>query len=215
MKKVILLLTLFTITSFSLRAQVRFGLEAGGNIAHYKLDAGFFAFGASSKPGIVAGAIVDIPLAGHLYLRPGARFVSSSYDLNYTVFALSGTINTIQLPINVVYKTGADDGNRFYFSAGPYFAANIVAKEHITASPILSQWGVPENLDSMRNLSTGDLGIGAMVGYEFATHFLAQAHFQRSYGNLFFDVQGVDIKNYNYGISLAYLFGSRRSGRYY
>ena len=214
MKKILLLLALFTATSFLLKAQVRFGPEVGGNVAHYKLDAGFFAFSASSKPGVILGAIVEIPLSSHLYLRPGARYVSTSYDLNYTVFTLTGTINTIQLPVNLVYKTGSDDGNRFYISAGPYFAMNIVAEEHITASKILSQWGVPENLDSVRNLSTGDLGIGASAGYQFGSHFLLQAHFQKSYGHLFFDVQGVDVKNYNYGLSLAYLFGGGSHRRY-
>ncbi len=206
MKKILVVLCLLTNLVQPLQAQVRFGPEVGVNLAHYKLDAGFFAFSASSKPGIVAGLIVDIPLSSHFYLRPAARFVSTSYDLNYTIAQLEGTINTIQLPVNILFKAGTR-GNRFVAGAGLYASYNVVAKEHITTSGILTQWGVPERIDSMRNLSAGDLGIGVTAGYEFGTHFTAQAHFQRSYGNLFFDTQGVTVKNYNLAITLAFLFG--------
>ncbi len=213
MKKMLTLFCLIFIIALHLGAQVRLGPEVGVNLAHYKLNAGFFAFSASSKPGIIAGAVVDIPLSSHFYLRPAARFVSTSYDLNYTIAQLQGTINSVQVPVNLLFKTGRE-GNRLILGAGPYAAYNVIAKEHITTSGILSQWGVPDNIDSMRNLNAGDLGIGFTAGYEFASHFTVQAHLQRSYGHLFFDTQGITVKNYNLAVTLAYLFGGSNNHRY-
>ena len=209
MKKTItLLLFLLSISTYT-DAQLQFAPFIGVNMAHYKLDAGFIAFSASSKPGILAGAIADIPIGGHFYLQPGAQFVSSSYDLNYTLLVLTGTINTIQMPINVLYKVGSEINRKLYFWVGLYGAMNIVAKERITSSGFLNTLGVPAEIDSVHNLQTVDFGICATAGYQFSKHFFAQAHFQRSYAHLFMDFPGFDIKNYNFGAGIGYFLGGR------
>jgi hypothetical protein len=210
MKKILPLLFIALSLPAFLKAQVNYGPILGLNIARYKLDAGFMAFSASSKPGIMVGGVAEKQLKGHFYLQSGAQFVSSGYDLNYYGLALTATIRTIQVPVNLLYKPGNEENRKFHFGIGPYFGLNIVAHERITASGPLTSWGVPENIDSAHNLTTGDLGIGINAGYHFTKRVFAQAHLQKGLTSLFFDTQGFDVKNYNYGLTVGYLFGKEK-----
>jgi len=131
---------IFTVQTF---AQIKFGINAGGNLCNMKFDIDN-DFGdepeTKSKLGFHLGVFADVPiLKESLSLQPALLYsnkgfsydfkqmLEDEYENQYDVDDYEGYIrlnyNYIELPINLVYKK-----NDFQVLAGPYFAFGIGGK---------------------------------------------------------------------------------------
>lgn len=223
--KIRILSSLFAIVlSVSAHAQLSYGVEAGLNVSDYSIVIpGYFSPTAVAVPGIAAGGIIEYGVSDHFYVQPGAFFaingIKYSYDLPFFGdFSFSAHINTIQIPINLIYKLNEPGGNRFYFGAGPFLGVNLGGSARATAtnSSFLGGTGLPSDSTSTLTVGSGpkdyvkrlDLGIGVNAGYELAKGFIFRAQVKKGLINMASEGSGANaIKSMNYGISVAYLFG--------
>lgn len=206
-------------------AQVGYAPEVGVNFSNMKY-APPSPFQQASTKGLIGpriGGIADLDLGAHIYLQPGIFFSSMgakrNYSYNYhdTSEAINETLrlNYIQVPINVLYKTGHQGDNRFFFGAGVYFAELVGGKDQ--ANDIVDSGTghtYPVNITfSPRNNSVAsfDLGVNVMLGYEMSTGGYIRAFYSLGVRDLSLDSDyGETDKNYAGGVSIGYFFGKNR-----
>lgn len=112
MKKLALVLTVFTVSMMGAKAQIQFGVKAGANFANVT-NAGD---GAKTLVSFNAGALVKIPIADALSLQPevlfsmqGVKFDGGKYTFNYINVPV---LVTYTLPVGVFFQTGPQVGLR-------------------------------------------------------------------------------------------------------
>ena len=213
------------------KAQITFGPIAGLNISNYtitgsnislgspSLGTASFTLNTTSKVGGRFGGVVNIPLNKSLYLQPGALYVMNGFKESFLgLVELKAHINTVEVPVNLFYKFGDGDNKPFFIGVGPYFAYNVVGGIKTTVNPVLGSTATTianTKLDIIGNDSTDfvkafDCGFGVNAGYQLAMGLFVNAHYQFGITNLIpIDINGYSIKNYNYGISIGYMIGSK------
>jgi hypothetical protein len=113
MKKLALVLTVFTASIFGVNAQVQFGVKAGANFSTFTS-----ADGAKTRVGFNAGALVKIPLVEALSLQPevvysqqGAKGTESGTDFTQTADYINiPVLAKYSLPVGVFFETGPQIG---------------------------------------------------------------------------------------------------------
>lgn len=137
MNKIVLLifLTLLGTTTF---AQVKFGPEAGFNVAMQNRKtvssrSGIYTETSQPAPGLNLGFIADVKLLKNLYLQSGAFYyfnnIKYTRSLDFTTYGLGSPQQTeyyrtheVRVPLYAVYKSGFEGMGRFMAGAGPYAA---------------------------------------------------------------------------------------------
>lgn len=185
-KRTLFLFFLFAVLQ---AAPQTFGLKTGLALCNYSATYKDYStpgntqlfLGTSAKPGFIFGGYIDIQLRKSLFLRPGAEMVikGAVEKVSYTDNASTRYYNygynfvAIDLPLNLVYKNKPDGQQRLIVGGG------------IVPGILLES-----------DLSRGDLGLNALIGYEFPI-------------GLNFNI------NYNYGLlnvgSNSYRFRSLRN----
>jgi len=118
------------------------------------------------------------------------------------------TINTLEIPLNILYKFGKPGVDNFFVGVGPYIADNISGKfkenDNFNGSASTKvNIGTGPNDD----LKPFDLGVGIDLGYGVMSGFFLRAHYQYGLANL--APQGNSqntFNNVNYGLSVGFLF---------
>ena len=111
MKKLALVLTVFSATVFGANAQIQFGIKAGANFATVSNFEG-----SKTMVNFNGGALVKIPLADALSLQPevvysgqGAKFDGGKLALTYINIPV---LVKYSLPVGVFFETGPQLGLR-------------------------------------------------------------------------------------------------------
>ncbi|MBN9383970.1 MAG: PorT family protein [Chitinophagaceae bacterium] len=109
MKKLALVLTVFTATVFGAKAQIQFGIKAGANFANVSNTPG-----SKTLVSFNGGALVKIPLVDALSLQPevvysgqGAKFDGGKITLGYVNIPV---LAKYTLPVGVFFETGPQLG---------------------------------------------------------------------------------------------------------
>jgi hypothetical protein len=177
---------------------IAFGVELGLNVADllYSQSGG----GITSKPIVMgrAGVLVDIPLCGSFFLQPGVFYAMNGgkVDNNTT------NLNTIEVPVNVMYKFHLKTCNSLFVGIGPYVGYNISGTQTNGSLKIGS--------DNTDNIKAFDFGAGINVGYEMCNGLFFRARYQWGIANL--QPQNDYITNINsesYGVQIGYFFGRK------
>src|SRR5262245_44386967 len=124
MKKAILLFCSL-ILFWGAEAQVSFAPLVGFNISQYGFSDN--VPGVKVRSGMKAGVIAEAPLSGRFYLQSGAFYVMNGFRIVPMDLLIDMTynINTIEIPLNATFKTGAAGKMRFFASIGPYVGFNL------------------------------------------------------------------------------------------
>ena len=207
MKKIIIVI-LFIITAGKITyGQIAF--ESGLNMANLALKAGGTKVNTSFKPGFAFGVVADTRLSQHIYFQPGAFYEMTGCKTT-TDPKGSYYLNTVNVPLNIEYKTGEKCGRRFFAGAGPYVSYNIsgnyttVAYDNIpsTSTPITIGTGNTSNIKAV------DMGVGVNVGYILKNKLYARARYQQGLINLFPNGNSDNsIKSSEIGVTIGYIFG--------
>jgi hypothetical protein len=180
---------------------VAFGPEIGLNMADMALK----SVTTSMKAGLAAGVVVDFGFNNHFYLQPGLFYLMNGCDVSKTTYIPSYSINlnTIQLPVNVLYKLSKPGGSRIFFGIGPYIAYNIsgTSKSGSTSSTITIG-------DKANDTKPLDYGAGINVGYQFAMGLLVRVHYQLGFANLT-PTSGSTETSSGLGLTVGYFFGCK------
>ncbi|MDD5087720.1 MAG: porin family protein [bacterium] len=130
MKKLTILFAILILaaTHSDALAFLRFGLKAGANFANLAVDGTSTDY--SIKPGMIAGAMAEIPISptGTLAVRTELLYVQKGAE--YTLQNEDGTLNTDEIVLApfLVFRLPIPQVTPF-LQAGPEFGFNTLAKE--------------------------------------------------------------------------------------
>ncbi len=206
MKKLLLISTAIfvTVASFS---QVRFGLKAGLNLANMSIQNANPS--PSMKVGFHFGGILDFTLADNISLQPGVLFSTKGFELSGTEEGVSYTattnVNTIEVPVNLVFKFGSGNTKITPF-IGPYLGYALSGTVKVEAM------GQSQSTDitfgsADGDMSALDLGLNIGLGIEM-NGLIISAQYGLGLADLDPSAEG-KMTNNVIGISVGYLFGGK------
>lgn len=221
------------------RSKVHVGIEAGvtrSGIHINEPDNGGL-LGKKDKTGFLAGGTVDVELSKHFAFQPGVRYIekggiTDAYSLPGSLFQVMNNLRLdyVEVPLDLVVKTGNVHTTRLTIGAGPYVAYMVRWKDKISLddepvgtisgtkddatdvlrnSSLKNIAGIAASPSPMRNI---DCGLGGFIGFETPVGVYAKAgaetglvNFQQSRadGNYY-------NRNYNFLFSLGYFFGYKQ-----
>jgi hypothetical protein len=193
-------------------AQVSLAPFAAFNVSGYGMDAGFAS--VSNRLGVKTGVMADVGLSDHFYLQPGVYYAMNGFRISIFLASTTANINTLEVPLNVTYKIGDANHNRFFVSAGPYIGFNLSGNA-TTSSPTFGGSSPDEDSEpiifgsrSSGEISRFDWGVNLNAGYELKNGIFAKAYYQLGIQNLApIDPRGIGtMRSYSFGVGIGYLF---------
>jgi hypothetical protein len=207
------------------RNKVHIGIEAGID------QNGMRATGAQPDQyvgrmlnyGFLGGLVMDARLGNHVALQPGLRYITKGGVAEIQPFSGSTQrvkddlrFHYIELPLDLVYKTGNEQGGRLTIGAGPYIAymakwKDIHEIEGVTGnSKLPTESSIdPEMPSAAQRL---DWGVGGFIGAELPAGVFAKAGIEAGLR----DVQQNPVngqyynRNYNFLLSVGYFFAYKK-----
>jgi len=179
-------------------------LRGGLNLANVTISEGGKVDDAKTFTSFQAGFIGDVSLGQFVSLQPGLLVTGKGSktqsgeptDANY----YKATTNPIYLevPLNLVFKFGANSGPNFFAGAGPYLAIGIAGKNKTEGKFLGTSFSSEDNIvwsdDDPTTLNYEEgAGFGVMKRFDYGLNGTA----------------GIDLKkavlSVNYGLGLAKL----------
>lgn len=204
-----------TITSLAQSPKVKFGIHAGTSIANMKYEEDEYSYSPKSIFGIQGGFVADLQLSKHLSFQPGVNFVQKGMkiksDESGSNDKYSERINSIEIPLNILFNSNIGSGN-FFVGAGPSVSLAVGGKytEEYGGETDKGnlEFGNDEMDDDYRAL---DFGLNGMIGYEFKGGFFMAANYNLGLRNL---MPGGDedygkVKTSYVGLRLGYFFNRK------
>lgn len=243
MKKVYVAVAAAMMIAGTATAQVKFGAEAGINLNNLADQYEGETVSNQIKTGFHAGVLADIGVSNHFSVVPALRYSmkGGQEERHYNSSLITpGEVTPVkvknklsyhylELPVNVVYKTGMEGSSRFMIGAGPYIAYMVNAQNKYKVKTYQgSQEYEPDG--GSRRLGIGndaddeikglDYGVQAFVGYQLPSNLFFKAGSQVGFANTvqnafrYNDPNPVNTddfkqKNYNFFFTVGYMFGGK------
>jgi hypothetical protein len=217
MKRITLLALTALVVSNS-RAQLAVTPVAGFNVSNYRLTSDAFPF-EQNKPqvGYCAGILADIPLTDQLSLQPGVLYKLNGFRWETEQVKQTISINTLEIPVKLIYSFDIGKGNRLFIGAGPYAGINVSGKNHLKGSLTFDSsnyLSTPRPVDRTSELNFGgphdiqrfDIGAGISVGVKTRNGLFVSMQGQYGIKDLAPSGSLVHVHNYNFGIVGGYSF---------
>src|SRR5688572_4128542 len=211
MKKLITLTAALAITGTALFAQkVSFGIKGGvqqTSIA-LKADQGDNDYKLESPSiGFQIGGVADIAISSHFSVQPNLLFNYRSGQFNFGEGA-DFTQMSVDIPINALYRH-----NGFFIGAGPNisYALSGKAKPFDDAEEDMEFYEGIEDEDAP--IKRFEIGVNALMGYQFPSGFGISANFTRGLNNLVNDDDQAEVMKFNFkqfGLTFSYMFNAKK-----
>lgn len=219
--KIALLVTLISMSSLlspSIHAQsISLGPSAGVQLSEFVFKSKNTADQTTTTDfaiGYHLGVSVNVMMHNHIDLQTGLCYSAKGFLLKEeergATGQLKGHLGYIELPVNVIFKTGEEAGNRFYAGIGGYVGYGIAGNLAFTSDPpgsvLLSgevgsiRWGSDKN-SQFRRL---DAGVNLLLGYQLKNSFFATAQATKGLLNIAADQHDEITKN---NITLRFTIG--------
>lgn len=197
MKKIIVL-SVLTLTAFTIQAQIRYGIKAGANFSTFSgSDAKMEGISPKYKVGFAGGALVNLQLSELFSLQPevlysmeGARYKEGGQSMNFN-------INYINIPVLAQYNNPSG----FYAETGPQLGLLASAKMAFDGNSISMK-------DDMRKINFS-WGFGA--GYKLSNGLGIGARYNLGLTKIDSDKEGGEASNIKVGgfhVGLFYTLGA-------
>jgi len=220
----LLFFVLFIISTSRTNAQVGFGPELGAGMSsmHFQPAAGFTAASTSSIFSWRAGGMIDFGLNKKIYLQSGLFLSQKGQNRDFSYYTNDSlneaaqqklTIYYVDLPVNIVYKTGFQGKGRFFMGIGANPSYIIGGTNKLQSQG--SSNGVPFNRNFNLSIVPGnpvamfDIGLNLTAGYELATGLFFRAYYTTGVTDIGLGTE-VD-KNRVWGVGAGYIFGKGRN----
>ena len=181
MKK--LILSLFVVAAFSATSFAQLNLKAGVNLANQAFESSGFTLEASTKVGFLIGANYATNLSESIALRPGIQFTIKGSKLDFLGSSLSSSFSYIEVPVDLVYKTGD-----LSIHLGPYLGLLMAASS--------------DGDDIKDDVKSTDFGLNLGLGYSFG-QFGVGANYGLGLSNISDDADG-SVKNKVISVYVTY-----------
>ncbi len=208
------------IIAINLSAQISIAPEIGVNLSTYSTNTYGDKNLTKLNGNIRAGLKADISLNDHFYLQPAVLYARNGFypGNGAPPYGITMNINTIEIPLQLVYKINKPGPGTPFFGIGPYIGFN--AWGSTSYLPLVYPPGfyiMPLESPITRSLRIGsssnddikllDAGIIASAGIQLPFHIYTLLYFQKGFVNL---QPSGDSNNYmkslNMGMSLGYFF---------
>lgn len=227
MKKFLFLL-MVTLSVFTSRAQILWGVQGGTNISKLKIDKVIRNYPdetSTPKVGMVAGVVAEVPIKRHLDFRPEFNFVQKGgkffmYNKRDRTGTSSSdniaTFNYIQLALNTVYKINAGSTSIF-FGGGLDFNFGIGGKVKATYGDyIYSNPGPVYFPIEYTQKNSNDVGFSLITGLKLKNGFFISVNYTIG----FVDINRFSTKDF-YGtikasglaIKVGYMFSKKANNK--
>lgn len=231
MKKVYVAAVAAMMIAGSAAAQMKVGVEGGINLNnladHYENE----TTSNQIKTGFHAGVVADFGLGNHFSVSPGLRYSmkGGQEERNYNITNAAVeeknklSYHYVEVPVNLIYKTGMEGSGRFMIGVGPYVAymVNAQNKYKTTTESIIDGQAVTTVDAGGRELKIGndeddeikgfDYGGQAFIGYQLPMGVFVKGGSQVGFANtLRHGSSSFMQKNYNFFLTLGYMFGGSK-----
>jgi hypothetical protein len=222
--KRLLLISILLLCTTVLSAQVGIGPEAGIGMStmYFSPVRGFTNSSSSSLLSWRAGAVVDVRLNKNIYLQSGLRFATKGQSRKFSFYFSDSlneaveqtlTLNYIELPIAIIYKTGQQGKGRFFAGLGSSPSYLLGGRNKLQANGKYNDTAFATSFN--RKIIAGnpvaqfDIGLEISAGYELATGLFFKAYYTVGMRDIGL---GDEIdKNRIWGIAAGYFFGKGRN----
>ncbi len=187
MKKLLSILMVLAITSFSVQAQVGFGLKAGLNISTVRGDEDE---GVKSLIGANGGLFANIPAGTNFAVQPELVYSMEGAKLDGSDFKIH--LDYVNIPLLAQYRNPSG----FYAELGPQIGILTSAK--------IKSGGTSESIKDQ--LKSTNFSIVGGLGYNFIPSVGVNARYALGVSNISDDSEG-DLKTSTFSIGLHYTFG--------
>jgi hypothetical protein len=233
MKKLLLLAVVIAAASFT-HAQVSVGIHGNVIGASMKNSEDGQDFDFDTRISWKGGLVAWVPLTTNLNFMPQLNVLSKggkieeseSSDLGGATITetikANAKLNYIELPLNFVYSTGAEEGG-FFIGIGPSIGFGFGGKidgDYTFTAPGVSE-SEPFDFDVKFDGKTDDeldaddeaahykrfdFGANVIAGYRLSNGVFINAHYNYSFSNINPNA-GIESKNRYFGIGIGYFFG--------
>ena len=176
----------------------------------------------SSIAGGKIGGIADIGLSEHLYFQSGLFFTtrgstkSFGYNISDSVQNIDQKIqvNYLELPINVLFKTGTQGIGRIFFGLGASVAytlggSNMIHNYGHAGSLPAFDTSTNTAIQGGRDVTKLDVGLNFIAGYEFRWGLFLRVYYYTGFTDISTFLDESD-KNRAFGFSAGYFLGKSR-----
>lgn len=215
---------LFWVSSLSTaQGQIGFGPEVGIGIStmHFAPAVGFTSASTSGIFSGKIGGIIDIGLNRKAYFQSGLFLSRKGQARDFSYYfadtlheAVHQTlyINYIDVPVNIIYKTGTQGKGRVIFGLGVTGSYILGGRNKLH---LAGNNGTPFDISTDRKITSDkpvdlfDIGINLSGGYELPTGLFFRAYYTAGVKDIGL---GSEIdKNRMWGVSAGCLFGKGRN----
>jgi len=195
------------------QAQLTFGPEVSLIGSNYTGKADGQSSNTKSIVSFRAGAVLDAPISDHFSIQPAVLYVMNGFKSDIVIANASVHVNTLEIPVNVMYKIDVPGDGHLFVGLGPYIAYNMGGKYKESDSYSGTQTG-SLNIGSgpLDDLKVFDFGLGINAGYQLTNGLFLRVFYQKGLLNL--DPQGNSnnyIRSTNYGVGVGMLFGGNHT----
>lgn len=236
MKRIIIAIVFVSVAAFHANSQVKFGVQAGGQIASINSkEDGKDVPGKKSIVGFKLGGIASVPITSKISFMPELNFVKKGGKFsNTTTIDLGATDKIIsiaeqeikpsfiEVPLNIAYTASGKNGTGFFGGLGPVVSLGLggSASADVTVSTTIDGNTTTKNssqsgtikFDGENNTTDGRTHMKSfeLGGDVFAGYKMANGLFAKVTYNIGFSDLSTDAhitnKNSYYGISIGYFF---------
>ena len=210
--KLLVLSAIFILATFTLQAQMGFGILGGLNLQNLNgKDSNGDKLTNDMIIGFHAGVNLQIPIVPQFFFQPGLLFTTKGAKITN---GSSIKLSYVELPLNVVYKALVGKG-KFMLGFGPYigYAIGGKVKPESGSATNIEFKNVVETDDpaSVTYLKAFDAGGNIFAGYELAGGIFLQLNTQLGMIKINPEDKRISsdksvVKNTGFGFSVGYRF---------
>ena len=206
MKKAIIAVALGFISTMALAQKARVGYKSGFNLSSVSTNDDALNDELSSRIGLHLGLVFDLPLNEKLSFQPQLLYSGRGAREDHGDHKDNIRFNSLEIPLNLVYRTAGTEKGRFFFGGGPNVGYNLNGK--VVASDDPDETEDFEFGSAAGQIRRMDLGLNFLAGYEMKNGFFVSANYSRGLTNWLNTDE--TWRNHIFAISIGYLLYNKQ-----
>ena len=206
MKKSFFIIAAGLFSSVSIAQNVSVGFKTGLNLSSISYNDGGEKDNSSFRPALHAGIVLDLSLSENLSLQPNLLLSGRGGIFKDDDVKTFCTFNSIEIPINIIYKTVGNEKGRFFFGGGPNVGINISGKFYKSDDPNnIDDYEFGTKDEEVRRL---DFGLNFLAGYELKSGIFVSTNYNIGLSN-WVNLNDLTWKNNILAFSVGYFLKRR------
>jgi hypothetical protein len=205
MKKAIIAIALGILSTMALAQKARVGYKSGFNLSSVTTNDDALNDELSSRIGLHLGLVFDLPFNEKLSFQPQLLYSGRGAKEDHGDHKDIYRFNSLEIPLNLVYRTAGNEKGRFFFGGGPNVGYNLNGKKVASDDP--DEEDVLDFGSAAGTYRRMDLGINLLAGYETKNGFFVSVNYNR----------GITVwndadkwRNHIFAVSVGYLLYNKQ-----